>query len=337
VEFSDAVGWSKPGEQTVLINPDTTTTTSGTYRSQIGGLRVMIGPPDAQTAGAQWQVDGGAWHASGEESSGLPVGPHTVSFKSIFGWTSPVDQVVTVASSETAMVSATYQRQLGALRVTLGPQAARTAGAQWRVDGGEWHNSDETVANLGVGPHLVSFKTVSGWTTPADQTVTVMTGEAAAATGAYKQAAPPTGSLQVAIDPERARNAGAQWRVAGGAWRNSDETVSALAAGDYTVEFKPISQWVAPPDQTVTITENQLTATSGAYTGGGLFNCYGGPQHDAPAPADMLLLVGAAAILAFARKTAAQRRLRSLGNRSGPVDGRHQRDLIACGKPMADR
>jgi hypothetical protein len=127
VEFSDAVGWSKPGEQTVLISPDTTTTTSRTYRQQVGALRVMIGPADAQTAGAQWRLDGGPWHAGGEELSGVPVGPHTVSFESIVGWTSPVDQVVTVATGETAMVSATYLRQLGALRVTLGPQAARTA------------------------------------------------------------------------------------------------------------------------------------------------------------------------------------------------------------------
>ena len=29
--------------------------------------------------------------------------------------------------------------QTGSLRVTIGPQTAVTAGAQWRVDGGAWH------------------------------------------------------------------------------------------------------------------------------------------------------------------------------------------------------
>ncbi len=61
----------------------------------------------------------------------------------------------------------------GALKVTLSPAGAVTAGAQWRVDGGAYHNSGGIATNLTTGSHDLSFKTVAGWTAPADQTVAI--------------------------------------------------------------------------------------------------------------------------------------------------------------------
>ena len=75
-----------------------------------------------------------------------------------------------------------------------------------------------------------------------------------------------TGSLQVTISPAAAVAAGAQWRVDGGAWQNSDQTVSNLAVGSHTVEFGALAGWVKPEDQTVQIDEDQTTLTSGTYT-----------------------------------------------------------------------
>ena len=72
-----------------------------------------------------------------------------------------------------------------ALQVTLGPAAAITAGAQWQVDGGTWQNSAATVGNLSAGNHTLGFKTISGWTTPANQTVAIKANSVAKATGTY--------------------------------------------------------------------------------------------------------------------------------------------------------
>jgi len=61
----------------------------------------------------------------------------------------------------------------GSLQVTITPTAAVSAGAQWQVDGGTWQNSGATDTNLSVGNHTVSFSTISDWTTPSPQSISV--------------------------------------------------------------------------------------------------------------------------------------------------------------------
>ncbi len=59
---------------------------------------------------------------------------------------------------------------------TLSPAAAVAAGAKWKIDDGAWNDSGATVTTT-VGTHTVSFKDVSGFVTPASQTITLATGE----------------------------------------------------------------------------------------------------------------------------------------------------------------
>jgi hypothetical protein len=84
--------------------------------------------------------------------------------------------------------------QTGSLQVTIAPAAAITNDAQWQVDGETLQNSGATVSGLSVGFHTVSFSTVSGWTTPANQSVSVSANSTATTTGNYV-AIPQTGSL----------------------------------------------------------------------------------------------------------------------------------------------
>ncbi len=79
----------------------------------------------------------------------------------------------------------------GNLHVTLSPQAAVDAGAHWAVDGGDWQASGATVGKLKAGDHVVSFKAVDGWATPADSTVTVANQQTAEVTGTYTATARP--------------------------------------------------------------------------------------------------------------------------------------------------
>ncbi len=76
----------------------------------------------------------------------------------------------------------------GSLTVTILPAGANTAGAQWRAGAtGTYQNSGVTVTGLAVGSITVQFKAVTGWTTPADQNVTITAGGTATATGTYVQ------------------------------------------------------------------------------------------------------------------------------------------------------
>ena len=62
-----------------------------------GSLAVLIRPPSVVSAGAQWQVDGGAWQDSGATVYPLLIGtPHTVAFSTVTGWITPRSQTVSV-------------------------------------------------------------------------------------------------------------------------------------------------------------------------------------------------------------------------------------------------
>ena len=227
-----------------------------------GSLTVSINPASAVTAGGQWQVDGGTWQNSGATVSGLSVGNHTVSFNTISGWATPANQNVAVSANSTATTGGAYVQQFGSLLATISPASAVTAGAQWQVDGGTWQNSGATVSNLLVRDHIVSFNTISGWTTPANQTIAVSANSTATASGTYVQQ---FGFLQVTISPASVIAAGAKWRVDGGAWRSSGVMVSGLSAGNHTVSFNTVGGWVAPTSQNIAVSADSIASTSGTY------------------------------------------------------------------------
>ncbi len=78
----------------------------------------------------------------------------------------------------------------GAIRVTISPAGAVSAGAQWRVDFGAWQSSGATVSELPPGSHMVNFNTVDGYSTPPGIGVTVTEQMTETETGAYKTVIP---------------------------------------------------------------------------------------------------------------------------------------------------
>ncbi len=87
----------------------------------------------------------------------------------------------------TALIHAFTPLQGGSVTVTITPAAAVSAGAMWAVDGGSWNTSGSTASSLSAGSHTVSFETISGWTTPGSQTVSVTAGQTTSVTGTYTQ------------------------------------------------------------------------------------------------------------------------------------------------------
>lgn len=83
----------------------------------------------------------------------------------------------------------------------------------------------------------------------------VMTGEAVAAPG----------PLMVAMTPQAALDAGAQWRVDGGAWQKSGASVPGLTAGPHVLEFSDVPGWVKPGNQTVTMEAGKPGTAAGVY------------------------------------------------------------------------
>ncbi len=187
VNYKTVTGWTAPPSEQVTINNGRTTAISRNYTQQTGSLQVTLGPGGAVSAGAQWNVDGGAWQNSGGTVTGLSVGSHTVNYKSITGWTAPPSEQVTINNGQTTAISRNYTQQTGSLQVTLGPGGAVSAGAQWNVDGGAWQNSGATVTGLSVGSHTVNYKAVAGWTAPPSEQVNINSGETTSISRNYTQ------------------------------------------------------------------------------------------------------------------------------------------------------
>ena len=83
----------------------------------------------------------------------------------------------------------------GSLVVNLSPAGAISAGAQWQVDGTGYNSSGQVVGYLTTGSHTVSFKPISGYTTPANQIVTINANAQTTASGTYTVIAPSTYTL----------------------------------------------------------------------------------------------------------------------------------------------
>jgi hypothetical protein len=76
---------------------------------------------------------------------------------------------------------------------------------------------------------------------------------------------PTNGALQVNLSPAAAVDAGAQWRVDGGAWQDSGATVADLAAGTHAVAFKEVQGWTAPGPQDTLIEAGGTRVADAAY------------------------------------------------------------------------
>jgi hypothetical protein len=120
------------------------------------------------------------------------------------------------------------------------------------------------VRDLNPGNRNVEFKEVAGWTRPAARNATVNVGQDTRVTETYIQ----NGALRVNIQPQEAVAAGAQWQLQSAkalAWRSSGDTVPNVQAGQHQVEFKDLSGWMKPGNQTATITAGQTTQLGGEY------------------------------------------------------------------------
>jgi hypothetical protein len=118
-------------------------------------------------------------------------------------WVTLVAAQVIASGAAVAQTSAssTADAKQSALRVKIGPVGAVSAGAQWRADEGIWHNSGTAAANLAPGAHVLSFKPIAGWTTPANLSVTLAAGQTNQCGTVYK-----SGSTNpaVALSPSQA-------------------------------------------------------------------------------------------------------------------------------------
>jgi hypothetical protein len=265
ITFSNVAGFTTPAMQTVTVTAHQTSVATGNYAAAIantGSLQVVISPPSAIDAGAQWQVDSNAWQTNEAVVAGLSIGSHTLAFTNVLGWTTPASQIVAVTNDQTTLATGIYLLQTGSLQVTILPFGAVDAGAQWQVDSNAWQTNEAIVAGLPIGSHTLSFTNILGWTTPSSQIVIITNNQTTLAAGTY---AAQTGSLQVTILPSAAVATGAQWQVDNDIWQTNGGILTGLPVGAHILSFTNISGWTTPSNQTVIVSNNQVTPATGTY------------------------------------------------------------------------
>ena len=234
-----------------------------------GTLKVVLQPNMAIAIGAKWRVDGGEWMDS-DDTYELPVGPHTIQFKDVEGYFTPITQTVTIDVDKTETVTGVYTQEMGKgdLQVIIRPTDASDKGAMWSIDrGATWHNSGDVITGLTMGPYPVIFKDgIEGYTTPDPILTVVQRGKMVTGVGTYVSTAGNNG-LKMTITPDEANQDGAAWSIDNGlTWYYSGETIQGLTGGMYAVVFKDIQDWTKPASMAVLVPDlGKTKETEAAY------------------------------------------------------------------------
>ena len=185
-------------------------------------------------------------------------------------WTGDVspgdtDDDITVRMDRNRTVTAHFVADTseGGLQVNLLPPQAAAEGAQWKYRNyTAWRESGNTQNFIPVGSGYIHFKDIPGWITPDEVQRTIIGGQTIPVTATYREI---KGAVQVTISPPQAGQAGARWRINGGAPQESSVTVADAPTGTNTIEFLGIPGWSTPPSQTVSVERGVTAIRTGEY------------------------------------------------------------------------
>jgi len=191
------VGWG--GAASGAIDPTTVTmdgdktvfATFATGDPNLGTLTVTIQPQSAASAGVTWGFNANDFRASGASYTGYPES-RILTIHPVDGWLGPQSLPVTITAGQAANYDVTFTPDTtpGLLTVTLSPPDAVTAGAKWHVNNGPALGDGATVSLAPGSGYNITFDSISGWTPPSSQSVTVTRSQTKVVNASYS---PPVG------------------------------------------------------------------------------------------------------------------------------------------------
>ena len=267
ITFLDLPGWDEPATITQFFTRDTVTTLSAEYTREKGTVIIDVEPNSA----AWTLTDGdGAEHAGTGDTTlaDLPTGAVAITWSPLpaYNLPDPNPNTFVLEKGATVRVTGAYQPIIGEgegiLRVTIQPGHAVSAGAQWRLIGGEWNSSGAMLA-VKDGEHTVKFLDLDGWVTPDDQTVNVIRDITNDVSATYTRR---TGTVVVDVTPNNAT-----WVItdADGDTHNGagDATLENMPTGPLTVIWGGLTGYATPTPNpgNYTVEEGATLTLTGAY------------------------------------------------------------------------
>lgn len=272
ISYKTVNGYTAPSSTSATVTAgNTTTITADAYTQNASTGTLLVKTSNTLPSGAAWSIDGGTtWNYTfGSPGVAVPVGETlTITFKQVAGYTTPASQSVTITSTgeETVWLNSNaYVALVLYVEYPMDSSGNRApSGAQWSIDGGTtWNNFRVDVSPVPAGTYTITYKPVTGYGTPANESVTitgstVRTQHEIASNNRYVA----YGVLTVHLT-DNAGGAG-RWFVNGTEY--ASDASATLAPGSYTVTFKAISGYATPASQTATVTSSSTTTLTAEYT-----------------------------------------------------------------------
>jgi uncharacterized repeat protein (TIGR02543 family) len=278
LDYNIAVGTSAATWTVKVVNgaqssPPRTFTVAAPPLPSVGSLTVTLQPAGAVSAGAQWQVDSGAYRNSGDIVAGLAPGSHTIACKAVTGYSAPASHSVSITGGTVANDTETYS----IIAPTTYALTLNQGGAMGSISPspmGTWNGSAYVYATGSVvqlsasanpGYHFVGWGgDLSGTANPSpitmDRNKTV--------TASFFPPDLNMGTVIVNVQPPAAATAGVKW-----GWNQNDYRDSGTSyttwAGAYFIVLHPVDGWISPVPSgllPVTLTAGQTTTYTATFT-----------------------------------------------------------------------
>lgn len=182
ISYKAVSGYTAPSSTSATVTAgNTTTITAGAYTANASTGTLLVKTSGDLPSGAAWSIDGGTtWNSTfGSPGVTVPVGETlTITFKQVAGYMTPASKSVTITSTgeETVWLeSNAYTALVLYVDYPMDSSGNRApSGAQWSIDGGStWHNFRVDVSPVPAGTYTITYKPVTGYGTPANESVTI--------------------------------------------------------------------------------------------------------------------------------------------------------------------
>ena len=267
INYSNVDGYIKPPSETKILNEHTTITFSGQYEPiPTGNIEVVTNLEQAR-----YTLSGPKTYSGYGESwtqSEAPTGEYTIEYRSVLGYRTPPQDTKMLTKDATITFSGEYiVIASGTIEVVTNLE-----GATFSLSGPTKYNGDGefwTRSEVPAGDYTVTYDPVEGYDAPVQETLTLTKDDTIRFTGEYILH---TGTIEVVTNLKEVTfliSGPVEYRETDFAAVDSEThrlwTKLEAPVGDYTVTYDPVEGFAPPPQETLTLTKDDVISFTGEY------------------------------------------------------------------------